>query len=597
MKRAAKDVIDLTKEDDSPAKKRPNKQDFNRQQNPPNQQDRNSSKKQKKKGKNRGFGSGYSNPWAPYGFSPGQQGSKKGQNMGGGQRVNMGGGQGMNMGGQGMNMGGQGMNMGGQGMNMNGQGLNMGRGFGPNNGFENMNGRGFGPGNGFLNTHRRFEESSPTERSSVGSNSGFDPRRRGSSNDFSDGDPRGFGQAGSSSDFSGDQDLRNFGHNFPADDVFSHPSEAFRMKLLPDPEDFVQLTEVLTNFIDPQMAISGAGKWTSLTQSVVKKFNMSQQPKQIMMQKILLWKEMYRALRTEFDCSICVFGSTFNGFGGSGSDLDMCLFPHNISMDAKFTLNIVRRVLRKECRNFIKDGIELVPAKIPILKFFDVEGSLEVDLSVNNPTSIRNTHLLYCYSQLDYRVRPIVLAVKLWAKAHNINEARLMTLSSYTLTLMVIHYLQAAVRPPVLPCLQETYPHVFNPDSDIFHLSYAPQDLPFYQSANTQSIGELFADFINYYANEFDPVRDVGSVRKGRILDAEDCVRFAKDNKLAPGQWNAKLLMEEPFDRTNAARSVINLDKWKDVSAVFVETRKMLQRLGKKAELRDVMSPDLLSRR
>ena len=47
MKRAAKDVIDLTKEDDSPAKKRPNKQDFNRQQNPTNQQDRNSSNKQK----------------------------------------------------------------------------------------------------------------------------------------------------------------------------------------------------------------------------------------------------------------------------------------------------------------------------------------------------------------------------------------------------------------------------------------------------------------------------------------------------------------------------------------------------------------------
>jgi len=74
-------------------------------------------------------------------------------------------------------------------------------------------------------------------------------------------------------------------------------------------------------------------------------------------------------------------------------------------------------------------------------------------------------------------------------------------------------------------------------------------------------------------------------------------VRFAKDNKLSPGQWNAKLLMEEPFDRTNAARSVINIDKWKDVTAVFVATHKLLQRLGKKAELRDIMSPDLVSRK
>ena len=43
----------------------------------------------------------------------------------------------------------------------------------------------------------------------------------------------------------------------------------------------------------------------------------------------------------------------------------------------------------------------------------------------------------------------MVVAVKFWAKSHNINEARLMTLSSYTITLMVIHYLQAGVTPPV----------------------------------------------------------------------------------------------------------------------------------------------------
>ena len=39
--------------------------------------------------------------------------------------------------------------------------------------------------------------------------------------------------------------------------------------------------------------------------------------------------------------------------------------------------------------------------------------------------------------------------MKLWAKHHGINEARNQTLSSYTLTLMMIHYLQAGVRPQV----------------------------------------------------------------------------------------------------------------------------------------------------
>ena len=43
---------------------------------------------------------------------------------------------------------------------------------------------------------------------------------------------------------------------------------------------------------------------------------------------------------------------------------------------------------------------------------------------------------------MDYRVQPLVMLVKRWAKTHNINDASLGTLSSYALALMVIHYLQ-----------------------------------------------------------------------------------------------------------------------------------------------------------
>ena len=48
--------------------------------------------------------------------------------------------------------------------------------------------------------------------------------------------------------------------------------------------------------------------------------------------------------------------------------------------------------------------------------------------------------------------------------------------------------------------------------------------------------------------------RDVASVRTGGVLRAEDCERFARINKMGPGQWSARILVEEPFDRTNAAR-------------------------------------------
>lgn len=59
----------------------------------------------------------------------------------------------------------------------------------------------------------------------------------------------------------------------------------------------------------------------------------------------------------------------------------------------------------------------------------------------------------------DRRVGPLVMFVKKWAKFQNINSAKDQTISSYALTLMVLHYLQYGVRgPPVLPSLQSLYP-------------------------------------------------------------------------------------------------------------------------------------------
>ena len=46
---------------------------------------------------------------------------------------------------------------------------------------------------------------------------------------------------------------------------------------------------------------------------------------------------------------------------------------------------------------------------------------------------------------VDSRVKPMVMLVKKWAKTHGINDASQGTLSSYALTLMVIHYLQGKI--------------------------------------------------------------------------------------------------------------------------------------------------------
>lgn len=367
--------------------------------------------------------------------------------------------------------------------------------------------------------------------------------------------------------------------NFPAPDVFSHPSQQFRRSLNPNPTDYIPVIDQLCGAVDMNL-IDRKGDWSQLSQSIVRYFNNNQQEREILLRKIELWEALYEKLHSDFDCGLFVTGSTFNGFGSSGCDFDMCMFPEGPTVNDKHWLNLTRQILRKKCRNFIRGNVELINAKVPILKFYDSVGKLEVDLSVNNPTAARNTHLLYCYSQLDYRVRPLVLAVKLWAKKNNINEARFQTLSSYTLSLMMIHYLQTGVSPPVLPCLQRTHSNIFNPNSDIFNLPY---NVPQYKSDNKDSIGKLFVGFFQYFSDyeRFDTGQDVGSVRTGQVLRGGDCERFARINKLGPGQWTARLLIEEPFERTNAARAVCSDDKWRLIQSVFSSTCDLINKCDK----------------
>lgn len=377
--------------------------------------------------------------------------------------------------------------------------------------------------------------------------------------------------------------------NFPSPDTFSHPSEQFRKKICPDPDSFLPIIDRLCSTI-PMSKLESGPKWRQLSQSIVSLYNDRQQERKVLQRKIELWKELYKHLHTEMDCGIFVTGSTFNGFGSSGCDMDMCLVPEGARVSEKQWLTITRTVLRKKCRGIIRGDIELVPAKVPILKFYDMVGKLEVDLCVNNPTATRNTHLLYCYSQLDWRVRPLVLALKVWAKRNGINEARFQTLSSYCLSLMMIHFLQVGVSPPVLPCLHRTHPEMFNFNSDIFSLDYL--NPPEYKSANNSSVGQLFVDFFYYFTdpkNSFDTDIDVGSVRTGSVLKVADCQRYAKANKIGPGQWSAKLLIEEPFDRTNAARAVCSEEKWYDICETFNRTTDRIERSNKnKLSLQDL---------
>ena len=108
-----------------------------------------------------------------------------------------------------------------------------------------------------------------------------------------------------------------------------------------------------------------------------------------------------------------------------------------------------------EAYDRIKDLVDhSAAAKAPQLEFPSIGAGILCDVNFSNHLALHNTVLLRCYSHCDARVRPLVLAVKAWAKLREINSPYRGTLSSYGYVLMVLHFLANVAFPPVVPNLQ-----------------------------------------------------------------------------------------------------------------------------------------------
>ncbi|ELU05986.1 hypothetical protein CAPTEDRAFT_208596 [Capitella teleta] len=294
--------------------------------------------------------------------------------------------------------------------------------------------------------------------------------------------------------------------------------------------------------------------------------------------KMKLRDAIYAVMKGVFPyCGLYIVGSSMNGFGDMESDMDLCLMLSHSQIDQKKDATEILRLLHTALRHckFLSQ-VRIIRAKVPILRFVDRISNVECDININNQVGIRNTHLLSAYSQMDARIVPLVKTVKRWARAQNINDASQGSVSSYSLVLMVLHYLQYGCSPPVIPSLQQKYPHKFNSDQDIRRITLN-DELPTYTSPNEQSIGELFLGFLEYYAVIFDFESDCISVRLGTKIPRHVAMKQCTEN--SPNQWKC-LCIEEPFNLSNTARSVFDITVFQRILHVFRKTHLHIRSSG-----------------
>ncbi|XP_041956314.1 poly(A) RNA polymerase GLD2 isoform X1 [Alosa sapidissima] len=303
-----------------------------------------------------------------------------------------------------------------------------------------------------------------------------------------------------------------------------------------------------------------------LSQQILELYVSCEQQDDDLERKELCRAQLQRDIQRLFPYSrIYLAGSSLNGFGSRSSDADLCLVIQEGSVNQKDAVHVLSLV-QKFCYTLSYiDRPQLIRAKVPILKFRDKVSGVEFDLNVNNIVGIRNTFLLRTYAYIEKRVRPIVLVIKKWASYYRINDASRGTLSSYTLVLMVLHYLQTLPE-PVIPCLQKDYPECFDPSMDIHLVPSEPRNIPPFISKNQFTLGELFLGFLKYYATVFKWDKHVISVRQAKVIPKTNCT-----------DWRKFICVEEPFNGTNTARAVHQKDKFEAIKSQFHASWQVLQ--------------------
>merc|ERR1712131_52315 len=297
-------------------------------------------------------------------------------------------------------------------------------------------------------------------------------------------------------------------------------------------------------------------------------------------------KNLESYLKSNFDSKIklVLFGSSRNGFGFKGSDMDLCLLFEDNPTEPPEKYNNPIKVIQKlaeilkNCRDdskfFIKSVIPITQAKVPIVKFEYVFNKVEYegDISYYNILAQRNTKLLHFYSNLDERCKILGYVLKAMAKECSIADASRGSISSYGYILLLIHYLQ---RVKVLPCLQELSEDDEKPSFTVEKFETWFQDDPkviskLFDKSETAdsksgfSLAELWVGMFKYYTEDFKFDKDLIQIRQFKPMTT-----FEKE-------WTSKCIsIEDPFELSHNLGSGISRKMAVFIIKIFLRGRNL----------------------
>ncbi|XP_040922330.1 poly(A) RNA polymerase, mitochondrial isoform X2 [Toxotes jaculatrix] len=241
------------------------------------------------------------------------------------------------------------------------------------------------------------------------------------------------------------------------------------------------------------------------------------------------------------ECIIKPFGSSVNGFGKLGCDLDMFLdldgiSGRNVKMP-KSGLSLEYQMKRANSERSVTQSIlsvigecvdqfgpgcvgvqKILNARCPLVRFAHQPSGFQCDLTANNRVAMKSTELLYLYGELDPRVRCLVFTVRCWARAHGVTSSIPGAwITNFSLTVMVLFFLQRR-SPPIIPTLDQLRDLAGPADKSVIEGNDCTfvSDLSKIQlSSNTETLERLLCEFFEFYATFTFSRRSI-NIRKGK---------------------------------------------------------------------------------
>ncbi|PON37353.1 polymerase, nucleotidyl transferase domain containing protein [Parasponia andersonii] len=293
------------------------------------------------------------------------------------------------------------------------------------------------------------------------------------------------------------------------------------------------------------------------------------------------FREIVGSLESLRGATVEPFGSFVSNLFSRWGDLDISIQLANGSFISSSGKKLRQKLLGELIRAMRQRGkwerLQLIPnARVPILKVESNLQNITCDISIDNLQGHMKSKLLLWMNEIDTRFRDMVLLVKEWAKARNINNPKSGTFNSYSLCLLVIFHFQRC-RPAIFPPLKDIYPGNISDDlqglranaerliTETCAANIARFKSDKLRAVNRSSLSELFISFLAKFSDISRRASESGiSTYTGQW-------EYISSNTRWLPQTYA-LFIEDPFERPENSARAVNKNQLTRITEAFQST-------------------------